>query len=84
MVGEPVQKRHDATGVGEDVTPVLERSVGGDYGRPMLIAPAVRTIVPVSSCRVAEATKLLENTFRAVNIALVNELKEPWALISGK
>jgi UDP-N-acetyl-D-glucosamine dehydrogenase len=34
----------------------------------------VRT-VPVSSTRVAEATKLLENTFRAVNIALVNELK---------
>jgi len=31
--------------------------------------------VPVSSCRVAEATKLLENTFRGVNIALVNELK---------
>ena len=34
----------------------------------------VRT-VPVSSMRVAEATKLLENIFRAVNIALVNELK---------
>lgn len=30
--------------------------------------------VPVSSCRVAELTKLLENTFRHVNIALVNEL----------
>jgi UDP-N-acetyl-D-glucosamine dehydrogenase len=29
----------------------------------------------VSSCRVAEATKLLENIFRSVNIALVNELK---------
>ena len=36
---------------------------------------AVDTIVPVSSCRVAEATKLLENIFRSVNIALVNELK---------
>jgi UDP-N-acetyl-D-glucosamine dehydrogenase len=34
----------------------------------------VRT-VPVSSTRAAEATKLVENTFRAVNIALVNELK---------
>ncbi|HEX9007304.1 MAG TPA: nucleotide sugar dehydrogenase [Bacteroidota bacterium] len=34
----------------------------------------VRT-VPVSSTRVAEAAKILENTFRAVNIALVNELK---------
>jgi UDP-N-acetyl-D-glucosamine dehydrogenase len=36
---------------------------------------AIATIVPVSSCRVAEATKLLENIFRSVNIALVNELK---------
>jgi UDP-N-acetyl-D-glucosamine dehydrogenase len=31
--------------------------------------------VPVSSCRAAEATKLLENIFRSINIALVNELK---------
>lgn len=31
--------------------------------------------VPVSSTRVAEATKLMENIFRSVNIALVNELK---------
>lgn len=31
--------------------------------------------VPVSSCEAAEATKLLENIFRSVNIALVNELK---------
>lgn len=36
---------------------------------------AVETVVPVESCRVAEATKLLENIFRSVNIALVNELK---------
>src|SRR5467141_1864790 len=36
---------------------------------------AVKTIVPVSSCRAAEAAKLLENIFRSVNIALVNELK---------
>jgi len=35
----------------------------------------VKTLVPVSSTRVAEATKLLENIFRSVNIALVNELK---------
>jgi UDP-N-acetyl-D-glucosamine dehydrogenase len=40
-----------------------------------LYSKAIRTIVPVSSCRAAEATKLLENTFRSVNIALVNELK---------
>lgn len=36
---------------------------------------AIQKLVPVSSCRVAEATKLLENIFRSVNIALVNELK---------
>ncbi|MBE7503797.1 MAG: nucleotide sugar dehydrogenase [Verrucomicrobiales bacterium] len=36
---------------------------------------AIQTVVPVSSCRAAEATKLLENIFRGVNIALVNELK---------
>lgn len=35
----------------------------------------VPTTVPVSSARVAEASKLTENIFRAVNIALVNELK---------
>ena len=40
-----------------------------------LYSAAIKTLVPVSSCRAAEATKLLENTFRGVNIALVNELK---------
>src|SRR5260370_1061828 len=40
-----------------------------------LYSQAIDTLVPVSSCRVAEATKLLENIFRSVNIALVNELK---------
>jgi UDP-N-acetyl-D-glucosamine dehydrogenase len=40
-----------------------------------LYGKAIKTIVPVSSCRVAEATKILENTFRGINIALVNELK---------
>jgi UDP-N-acetyl-D-glucosamine dehydrogenase len=40
-----------------------------------LYQPAVETLVPVSSCRTAEAAKLLENIFRSVNIALVNELK---------
>jgi UDP-N-acetyl-D-glucosamine dehydrogenase len=46
----------------------LEKAVAL-YGR------AIKTVVPVSSCRAAEATKLLENIFRSVNIALVNELK---------
>jgi len=41
-----------------------------------LYSKAIQTLVPVSSCRAAEATKLLENIFRSVNIALVNELKQ--------
>ncbi len=44
-----------------------------------LYSIAIRTVVPVSSCRAAEATKLLENIFRSVNIALVNELKVVYA-----
>jgi UDP-N-acetyl-D-glucosamine dehydrogenase len=39
-----------------------------------LYESAVATVVPVSSPRVAEMVKLLENTFRAVNIGMVNEL----------
>jgi UDP-N-acetyl-D-glucosamine dehydrogenase len=39
-----------------------------------LYGSAIETIVPVSSPRVAEMVKLLENTFRAVNIGLVNEI----------
>jgi len=41
----------------------------------LLYGAVVVKTVPVSSCEVAEATKILENTYRAVNIALVNELK---------
>ena len=40
-----------------------------------LYAAAFDTVVPVPSTRVAEAVKLLENIFRAVNVGLVNELK---------
>ncbi|HAV13824.1 MAG TPA: nucleotide sugar dehydrogenase [Opitutae bacterium] len=40
-----------------------------------LYSLALDSVHPVSSCRVAEATKLTENIFRSVNIALVNELK---------
>ena len=39
-----------------------------------LYATAIDTVVPVSSTQVAEMVKLLENTFRAVNIGLVNEM----------
>jgi UDP-N-acetyl-D-glucosamine dehydrogenase len=43
--------------------------VAAFYGR------VVKQVVPVPSCEVAEAVKITENIFRAVNIALVNELK---------
>jgi UDP-N-acetyl-D-glucosamine dehydrogenase len=42
---------------------------------------AIRTLVPVANCRTAEAAKLLENVFRGVNIALVNELKGVYAAL---
>jgi UDP-N-acetyl-D-glucosamine dehydrogenase len=44
-----------------------------------LYEPVVDGVVPVSGTRVAEACKILENTYRAVNIALVNELKGVFA-----
>lgn len=45
-----------------------------------LYAKAIDNIYPVSSPRVAEMVKILENTYRLVNISLINEL----ALLSGK
>jgi UDP-N-acetyl-D-glucosamine dehydrogenase len=41
----------------------------------LLYAQAVVKVVTVSSCEVAEAAKIIENTYRSVNIAMVNELK---------
>jgi UDP-N-acetyl-D-glucosamine dehydrogenase len=40
-----------------------------------LYRPVVTEVIPVADAQVAEACKILENTYRAVNIALVNELK---------
>jgi UDP-N-acetyl-D-glucosamine dehydrogenase len=58
----------------------IPKVVGGidEASRDLAVAlytPVVDGVVPVSSARVAEACKILENTYRAVNIALVNELK---------
>ncbi len=58
----------------------IPKVVGGLDPKSLELATAlysnavVRTI-PVSSCEVAEACKILENTYRSVNIAMVNELK---------
>lgn len=40
----------------------------------LFYSKALETVVPVSSARIAETVKLLENTFRMINIGLVNEL----------
>jgi UDP-N-acetyl-D-glucosamine dehydrogenase len=61
-------------------TSTIPKVIGADTASSLEIAEAVygnfiETIVPVTSTRVAEAVKLTENIFRAVNIALVNELK---------
>jgi UDP-N-acetyl-D-glucosamine dehydrogenase len=58
----------------------IPKVVGGhdDASRDLaveLYGAAVDKVVPVASLEVAESTKLLENIFRSVNIALVNELK---------
>jgi UDP-N-acetyl-D-glucosamine dehydrogenase len=45
-------------------------------GGVALYRRVMQTVVPVSSTETAELTKLLENTFRAVNIALVNEMAQ--------
>jgi UDP-N-acetyl-D-glucosamine dehydrogenase len=60
--------------------PVIPKVVGGLDAQSLelaatLYASVVVRVVPVSSPEVAEACKILENTYRAVNIALVNELK---------
>jgi UDP-N-acetyl-D-glucosamine dehydrogenase len=51
------------------VTPSCQKVATALYGQ------IIKRVVPVSSPRVAELTKLLENIYRSVNIALVNELK---------
>ena len=71
--GNPKSKVSKIPKIVGGYTPIcLEKAVA-------LYASAVETIIPVSSCKAAEATKLLENIFRSVNIALVNELKVIYA-----
>lgn len=61
-------------------TSTIPKVVAGDGEAASAMVAAfygavVKTVVPVSGTRTAEAVKLTENVFRAVNIALVNELK---------
>jgi len=67
--GNPQSKVAEIPKVVGGLTPAcLERAME-------LYGKAIKKLVPVSSTRAAEATKLMENIFRSVNIALVNELK---------
>jgi UDP-N-acetyl-D-glucosamine dehydrogenase len=69
---DPGNERHS--------TKTIPKLVGGIDAPSQRVAvalygAAVNTVVPVSSPEVAESAKLLENIFRAVNIALANEMK---------
>jgi UDP-N-acetyl-D-glucosamine dehydrogenase len=66
--GNPTFQTHNVPKVVGGLTADCSRLAAALY------SSAIETIVPVSSTRVAEMVKLLENTFRAVNIGLVNEL----------
>ena len=61
-------------------TSTIPKVVGGYDKKSLKMALevydcAIETMIPVSSCEIAEAAKILENTYRCVNIAMVNELK---------
>jgi UDP-N-acetyl-D-glucosamine dehydrogenase len=61
-------------------TATIPKVIGSDTSKGLEITDAlyssiIQKTVPVSDTKTAEATKLMENIFRAVNIALVNELK---------
>ncbi len=66
--GNPVWHLENTPKVVSGIDPAALAAVDGFYRQ------LVERTVPVSSCKEAELTKLLENTFRHVNIALVNEL----------
>ncbi|HET9947951.1 MAG TPA: nucleotide sugar dehydrogenase [Longimicrobiales bacterium] len=65
--GNPVWNTKNTPKVVGGITPACTEAAVAFYGR------FLDTLVPVSSAEAAELTKILENTFRAVNIGLVNE-----------
>jgi len=67
--GNPQSKVAEIPKVVGGLTPACLERAKDLYGK------AIQRLVPVSSTRAAEATKLMENIFRSVNIPLVNELK---------
>lgn len=66
--GNPVYQTLNTPKVVGGITPACT-----EMGR-LFLAQALQTVVPVSNTKVAEMVKLLENTFRMINIGLVNEM----------
>jgi UDP-N-acetyl-D-glucosamine dehydrogenase len=66
--GNPVWQTHNTPKVVGGITPNCTRVAVALY------EPAIEKLVPVSTTEAAELVKLLENTFRSVNIGLVNEM----------
>jgi UDP-N-acetyl-D-glucosamine dehydrogenase len=60
-----------------DTIPKVVGGIDAESGRlaALLYAQAIVQVIPVSNCEIAEAAKIIENTYRSVNIAMVNELK---------
>jgi UDP-N-acetyl-D-glucosamine dehydrogenase len=69
---DPGRKDHNTRSI-----PKLVGGIDPESGRlaTTLYRCAIADVIPVSTAEVAEAAKLLENIYRAVNIALVNEMK---------
>jgi UDP-N-acetyl-D-glucosamine dehydrogenase len=69
---DPGRKDHNTVTI-----PKLVGGIDAESGKVAvaLYEKAIKTVIPVSSAEVAEAAKLLENIYRAVNIAMVNEMK---------
>ncbi len=66
--GNPRFNTHNTPKIIGGITPACTRVAQTLYAR------AIETVLPVSSTQTAEMVKLLENTFRSVNIGLVNEV----------
>lgn len=66
--GNPVYQTHNTPKVVGGVTKACTKIAAELYGT------VIEKIIPVSSCTAAEMTKLLENTFRSINIGLANEI----------
>jgi UDP-N-acetyl-D-glucosamine dehydrogenase len=66
--GNPTWNTHNTPKVVGGITETCRRVSMAVY------QPAIERLVPMSSCEAAELVKILENTFRSVNIGLVNEM----------